>query len=163
MPATPIVQSTRYIDKGVTKCYFLSTIAATNLAPTRAELNAGSDFSRELVDLTGWTVAGVQIETPDLATPFTAKIAGSTQSEDSSLTLYTSKNGTDVRSVVSRGTTGYVCWMDGGDISGNKMETFPVVVTSVGLVRNIPGQEAAKIRIDFAITREPAQSITVPA
>ena len=72
MPATPTNPTTRFFQPEVSKVYFLPAIAATNLTPLRAEVNAGLDLSAEIAALSGWTVTSGQIETPDLGTRFTA-------------------------------------------------------------------------------------------
>lgn len=163
MPTPAIVASTRYTDKAVTKCYWIPTIAATSLVPTRVEMNAGTDLSPQLADWSGWTLSANQIETPDLATSFTSKIPGSLTSEDSSLTLYASKNGVDARSLMPRGQAGNLMFCDGGDITANKADVFPVTVTSVGKIRSLGGEEAAKLLIGYSITAQPAENVTIPA
>jgi len=163
MPTPALTASTRFTDQAVTKVYYLPTIAAANLTPTRAELNAGTDLSGEINDLSGWTVEGAQIDTPDMLNLFQSRIPGSTSSPDSSITFYSSKSGVDVRALLPRNTTGYICFMDGGDIAANKMETYPVTVTSVGIMRTATGGEATKVQISFSITRQPGQSLAIPA
>ncbi|HEX6468619.1 MAG TPA: hypothetical protein VF069_05935 [Streptosporangiaceae bacterium] len=163
MPTPELTASTRYIDPGVTKCYYVPTIAAANLTPTRAELNAGTDLSREIADLSGWTVTANQVDTPDLKSTFTGKIPGRTEAADSSLTLYASVNGTDVRALLPRGTSGYIVWMDGGDVAGNKADVYPIRVASCSKVRTVSGTEAAKVMVSCAITTQPAENVTVPA
>lgn len=162
--ATPaIVASTRYIDAGVTKCYWLPSIAAANLTPTRAELNAGTDLSPQLADWSGWTVTSNLVDTPDLATTFTSKITGRTEAADSSITLYADKEGVDGRALMPRLATGYIVFMDGGDIAANKCAVYPVTVSSCSLVRTVSGTEAAKLMVQYAITAQPGENLTVPA
>lgn len=162
--ATPVITaSTRYIDPAVTKCYYVPTIAAANLTPTRVELNAGTDLSPQVADWSGWTVTSNLVDTPDLGTTFTSKITGRTESADSSLTMYASKNGVDVRALLPRLTTGYIVFMDGGDIAANKCAVYPVTVSSCSLVRTVSGTEAAKVMVQFAITAQPGENLTVPA
>lgn len=161
--ATPaITASNRYFDVSVTKVYYVPAIAATNLTPTRVELNAGTDLSKEIADWSGWTVTGGEIPTPDLGSLFTSKIPGRTDAEDSSLTLYADKAGVDVRTLLPRGTSGFLCFLDGGDVAGNKMDTFPIKVRSNSPVRSIE-DAASKRQVSFSITREPGESLTVPA
>lgn len=160
--ATPALStSTRYFDPEVTKCYFVPTIA-TKSAPTRTEMDAGTDLSAEIADLSGWMVAGEAIPTPDLGSKFTSSIDGRVQAEDSSLTFYASDDGVDVRAVLPRGTNGFILWMDGGDVPANKMDVFPVRVLSNGKMRNL-SNEAAKIQVQFTITSTPAENVAVPA
>lgn len=162
MPTPNITASTRYFDRGTTKVYFLPTVAATNLTPTRAEMDAGTNLSNEVADLNGWSVAAEQIDTPVLGSVFTGSIPGGTSSPESSITFYSSSNSVDVRALLPRGTTGYVMWLDGGDVGGNKADVFPVRVKAVPKQRSL-GNEAAKIEVQFSITREPGENVTVPA
>lgn len=161
MPATPITPAQRYFEPGSTKAYFLTTIASTTLVPTRAELNAGIDFSGHVRTSSGWGVNAETIDTEDLASTYTAKIGGRTTSPDSGFECYQSKNGVDLRVQLPLGTVGYVVWMDGGDVAGNKMDIFPVNVISNSPMR--PLQGAAMLNIQFSITARPAQFVTVPA
>lgn len=159
--ATPnIATSTRFFARGVSKCYYLPSVANKS-APTRAEMNAGTNLSPQFADVSGFTVTGNQIDTPDLETTFDSKIAGTTSAEDSSIDLYASIDGVDVRALLPRGTAGFVMWLDGGDVPGRFADVFPVTVTSNSQMRSMT--EAGKRRIGFAITSEPAESVTIPA
>lgn len=159
--ATPTIStSTRFFARGVTKCYYLPSVASLS-APTRPEMNSGLDLSPQIADLSGFTVTGNQIDTPDLGTTFDSKIAGTTSAEDSSLDLYASVDGVDVRVDLPRTTTGVIMWCDGGDVPGRKADLFPVTVTSNSEMRSMT--EAGKRRVGFAITSEPAESVTIPA
>lgn len=160
--ATPqITASTRYFDVGTTKVYFVPSIADLD-APTRVEMSAGTDLSREIAEIDGWNVTSNQIQTPDFATRFVSQIAGRIEAADSSLTFYASEDSVDVRNLLPRDTDGFIVWLDGGDVPGNKMDVYPVTVRSVSKMRSA-GSEAARIMIGFSITREPSEDITVPA
>jgi hypothetical protein len=162
MPPTAITTSNRYFDVGVTKCYFLPTIAATDLTPTRVEMDAGTDLSGEIADLDGWTVEGDEIETPDMGSLFTGSIPGRTTAEDCSLTFHASKEGEDARTLLPRGTEGFIMWCDGGDTTGNIGAVFPIRVKSCSVQRNVD-DENARIQVQFSVSREPAEAITIPA
>lgn len=162
MPTPTLTASVRFTDQAVTKIYFIPAIAAANLSPTRTELNAGTDISGETEALAGWKVEAAQITTEDLTNPFEAKIPGSIKSPDSSITFYTSKNGTDIRTLLPRGTNGYIGFLDGGDVTGNKMEVYPVTVTANGVERTVNGSAASRVMVGFAITKTPAQNVSVP-
>lgn len=161
MATPPIVASVRYFDVGTTKIYFLPSIADTTTV-TRIEMNAGTDLSREVADIDGWSVTSNEIETPDFSTRFTAKIAGRIEAADSSLTFYSSQNSTDVRALLPRDTTGFILWLDGGDVPTQKMDVYPVKVRAVSKMRSA-GSEAARTMIQFSITREPSENVTIPA
>lgn len=163
MPTPLLTASTRFTDQATTVIYIIPSIAATNLTPTRAEMTAGLNITGEVNDLSGWTVESNQIVTEDLASPFESTIPGSTTAPKSDLVLYTSKNGVDIRNSLPRNTVTNIMFCDGGDTGGNKAEVYPVIVTSNGVMRNVPGKTASKVKIMFAITKQPAQGVTVPA
>ena len=95
MTATAINATARFFARGVSKCYFLTTVADLATGPTRTELDAGQDLTPEIADLDGWLVEGEDIETPDLGTEFTSKIPGPTSVDDSSITFYADATGDD--------------------------------------------------------------------
>lgn len=159
MAATPITATTRYWRPGTTKCYFCPAISNKN-SPTRGELNAGTDLSGEIAEINGWEVAGETIDTPDLGSVFVSKISGQVSAKDSSLSFYASANSVDVRSLLPRAATGFIVWLDEGDVAGRKMDVFPVTVTSAPKMRNL--KDPAQIQIQFAITSIPAENVTVP-
>jgi len=162
MPATPVPASTRFFAPEITKVIFVTSIAAASLAATRAEINAGTELSDEIADLSGWLVASGTIDTPDLGNRFTRQIGGRTTAESSSLTMYSSRNGQDVREILPRDTTGFLIFMDGGDVPTEPMDVFPVTVSSLGKVRST-GDQAGQLTINFSITGVPAEDLPIPA
>lgn len=163
MPTPLATAAIRFGDNATTVVYYIPTIAATNLTPTRSEMNAGTNIGVDLVDLDGWSVEAEQIDTQALNDSFQTKIPGSLSAPDSSLTFFTSRTGVDIRALLPRGTSGYLMFLDGGDIAGNKAEVYPVTVTSNAVMRSLQSKDASKIKVGFAITRSPGQGITVPA
>lgn len=160
MAATPIASSTRYFDVNTTKVYWVETISDKS-APTRSELNGGTDLTGEIADFSGFTVSAEEIETPDMNSLFTSKIGGRTAAEDSSLTMYGDRNGDDVTDLLQRGDDGFVVWLDGGDTAANKMDVYPVRVRSISRQRSI--SDAARVLLEFSVTSEPAEGVAVPA
>lgn len=160
MPATPIAAVTRYFDVNTTKVYWVETIVDKN-APTRSELNAGTDLTNEIADFSGFTVSAEEIETPDMNSLFTSRIGGRTAAEDSSLTLYGDITGADVTDLVARGDDGFVVWLDGGDVAANKMDVYPVRVRSISRQRSL--SDASRVLLEFSVTSEPAEGIATPA
>lgn len=157
-----LAASTRYFNAGTTQVHFLPSIAAADLTPTRAEITAGTNLTGEVADLSGWTVTGGEIDTPDLGSTFVDKIPGKTSAEDSSLTFYADLAGNDARDVLPRGTAGFIVIMDGGDVPGRTADVFPVRVRSVGKVRSV-GEDSARLTIPFSITSQPAEDRVIPA
>lgn len=162
MVATPIAVEERFFRRGVTKLYFLTTVASLTAGPTRTELDAGKDITKPVADTDGWLVEGTDIETPDLASEFTSKIPGPTSVDDSSVTFYADLMGEDVRTLLTRGTAGFIVWLDAGDVVDGPMDVFPVRVKSQGKTRSLD-DDAATIEVGFSITDEPAENLTVPA
>lgn len=161
MPATGIQRSTRFYTVGTTKTLFLTTIADADLEPTRAEINAGTDLTAEIAEFEGWSTTSETIDTPDMVSRFVSSIAGAITAEDSSISFYADLDGDDARSIFPRDTTGYIVWMDSGDIASAPMDVYQVQVSSAPKVRSM--DNATLIRVDFNITREPAENLSVPA
>lgn len=160
MPASPITASTRYFRPGTTRVVYAPTVA--NIAsPTRAEINAGTDLSGEVASIDGWQVSSAFVETPNLADRFTGKVAGRITADDSSLNMYASSNSVDVRSLLPRDTTGYVLFMDEGDVAGRKMDVYKIVVGSAPKQRAM--EDPAQIQIQFVIVSAPSENVTIPA
>jgi hypothetical protein len=159
MSATNITPTTRFFAPNVTRVVFCTSVAVKT-APTRSEINAGTDLSNEVNATNGWSVGSNLIDAPDLGTLFTSKVAGRTESPDSSLTMYQSLNNVDARSLLPRTTTGFILIMWGGDVTGRKMDVFPVTVSSVA--KNLDDNKASDMQINFAITSQPAEDVTIP-
>lgn len=161
MAATPITQVTRFINPGTTKWYFVPTISA-KAAPTRIELNAGTDITREMFANEGWAIDSENVPTPDGDSDFTGTIPGRRTAPDSTITFYADPTGADARALMPRGTNGYIVPMDGGDVAGRKCDVFPIRVSVVSKVRTVEGSEAMTVLIKFAITSQPAEDVTIP-
>lgn len=160
MSATPVAATERFFAPSVTRMIFATTISDIT-AVTRSEINAGSDLSNEIVETDGWSVNAALLDAPDLGHLFNSKVTGRTEADNSSVTMYQSKDTDDIRSVMPRGTTGYMIIMWGGDVAGRLMDVYPVTVASVG--KTIPDNKAADQKITFAITSEPAEDVEIPA
>ncbi len=160
MSATPITASDRYYRLGTTKVLWVPSIASL-ASPTRSEINAGTDLSPEITATSGWEVTGNTEDTTALGSIFIGKVPSTTTAAESSLTFYADSTSVDVRGLLLRGSTGNVIWMDEGDVAGHLMDVFPTRVTSVPKQRDITS--VAQIMANFAILREPAENIVIPA
>ncbi|WP_236241164.1 hypothetical protein [Streptomyces sp. CC228A] len=158
--ATPINASTRYYRRGITKVLWVPSIASKS-APTRAELDAGTALEGETGAMAGWQTTSATVPTPALGSRFTPVVGGEITAADSSLTFWASRDGDDVRTLLTREATGFIVWMDEGDVATQTMDVFPVTVTSQAKVREL--DTAAQIMAQFAITSEPAENVTIPA
>lgn len=160
MAATPITTSDRYYVQGVSKVVWVPTLANA-ASPTRSEINAGTDLSGEVAAASGWQVTGNTEDTPALGSVFIGKVPSTTTADESTLTMYADSTSTDVRTLLSRGSSGYVIWMDEGDVEDHLMDVFPVRVTSATPQRDV--SSVAQIQVSFAVMREPAQNVAIPA
>lgn len=158
--ATPITPSKRYYRRGVTKVLWLPACANT-AAPSRAEINAGTALEGETGAMAGWQTTSATVPTPALGRRFTPTVGGEITAADSSLTLWASKTGVDVRQLLARETEGFVAWMDEGDVEGQTMDIYPVTVTSQAKIREL--DTAAQIMVQFSITDEPSENVEIPA
>lgn len=149
-----IPTSTRFYQPGVIAIVFLPTIAAATYVPTAPEIAAGTDLTKEVDDIAGWSYSTNFIETKDAATRVTPKLAGRITLEDSSITFNGSLNGTDARTVFTLDQTGYIMMADAGLGTGKKAEVFPVSVGAVVKVRSLDA-DPFKIRVDFGVTNVP--------
>jgi hypothetical protein len=152
--------TSRYVSEGTRKIYFVTTIA-TQASPSRAEINAGTDLTEEIAEMSGFAVSSDQAEVPDMASRFTGKIPGRITADDSSIRFYASSNSNDVRTVLPRDTAGFVLTLWEGDVPTQKMDVWPVKVGSAAVQPTI--DDPASILVQFTITKIPSQNVTIPA
>jgi hypothetical protein len=157
-----LTTSDRFFAVGTTKVKYIATIAATPKVPTRTEIDGGTELSAEIADIQGWTKEAGSIATPDLGTRFTGNLPGRITVSQASLTFYADLEGTDVRGTLTQDLTGYIVFMDGGDVTASLMDIYPIRVASVGKVRST-GDQAAQITVMFTITSEPLVDQAIPA
>jgi hypothetical protein len=159
MVATPLNPTSRYYPPGTRKVYWCPTLA-NYLAPTRAELNAGTDLSAEINAMTGWSLTSATVDTPDMGSRFTSQIPGALTSASNDITFYTSSNSNDVRNLLTRDTNGYIVLLWEGDVGGQKMDVFPARITTQAMDTTVtnPGM----VTISFAATKIPATNVSIP-
>jgi hypothetical protein len=159
MAAPPISASSRYIPESVTHFYFVTTIA-TYTSPTRGELNAGTDLTPEIASSGDWGITSAVIATPDLATLFESQIPGKVSVSNSTINMYASSNSSDVRTLLPRGTTGFIVKFPEGDITSQKCDVFPVKVTQQAKPTALSSPSV--IQLAFAVTKIPAENVVIP-
>jgi len=159
MVATPIAATSRYIPPGTTHYYWVASISNYN-SPTRSELNAGTDLTGEVSAVSGFATNSDQQDTPDLGSRFVSKIPGRITADDSSITMYASSTSSDARTLMPRDTAGFIVVFPEGDVTGQKMDVFPVKVTGVPKSRDV--ENPATMVFQFAITKIPAENVTIP-
>lgn len=164
MAATPIARSSRYITPGTTKIVFLADGAAVSPgAPTRLEINAGTDISREVRGIEGFAVTASLTEDRELDSDFVGSGRGTRTTEESALSCYADKTGADIRALLQVGESGLLLFMDGGDVSGSLMDIYPIEVASQAKERDMEGGQRAGIRIVVGIPYVPFENVVIPA
>jgi hypothetical protein len=161
MVAPPLAATTRYIPVSVRHWYWVPTIANLS-APSRAELNAGTDLTGQIPQdgVAGFSVKSNLVDAGDMGSRFVSKISGLIQADDSTMTFYMSSTSSDVRSLLTQDLTGYIVILLEGDIAGRKMDAYPVTVSSVS--KENAGANPATLTVTFAITAVPQVNLTVP-
>ena len=133
---------------------------ATYTAPSRAELNAGTNLTPEVAGTGNWAVTSGAVDTPDLLTTFTSQIPGKITVDGSTLDMYSDDNQADARTLMPRNAVGFIVKFPGGDITGRKMTVFPVKVGSAG--EPTPFGAPTVLNFIYYCTKIPAENITVP-
>jgi hypothetical protein len=159
MTAPPISASSRYIPEGITHYYYVAAIASYT-APTRAELNAGTDLTPEVAAAGDWAINSAAVPAPDLSTLFDAQIAGKISMGTTTLDMYADSTSSDVRTLLPRGTVGYIVKFPEGDITGRKCDVFPVKVIAQPKPTNMGNPSV--IQLQFVVTKVPAENASVP-
>lgn len=159
MVATPLTPTIRYFPPGTRRVYWVPTIS-NYLAPSRAELNAGTDLSAELAAMSGWSVTSATVDTPDMGSRFTSQVPGRLTSASNDITLYNSQNSADARTLLTRDLNGFIVNLWEGDVAGQKMDVFPVRIMAQAVDSTVddPGQTT----YSFAATKLPAVNVTIP-
>lgn len=161
MPPSQIAAYSAFYQPGTTRVYVVNTMADYT-APTRSELNAGLDVTRQCREINDFQYEADTIERPDYASTWTSTVGGRTKaSGNPSLAIYAAKNGVDARSTLVFGYTGFVVMLDGGDVAGYKMDVWPVQVIAKPKQRS--DSDPLTILYQFSIPQPPAEDVTVPA
>lgn len=152
----------KFFRRGISKARFLPAVAAANLVPTRAEITAGTDLSPSIADMTGWEFSNSAIATPNLAERFTGNIPGEDTVGDSAIVLYDDDAGSALRTLLAKGTNGFLLWMPYGDVPTKRAEVFPIRVAVISDEKSM-GNDAARFSVGCSVTAEPNTGVTIPA
>jgi hypothetical protein len=152
----------RFNRKGTTKIIWVDTIADPTYLPTATELTGGTDYTKQIAAVDGFSIENQEIETPDMASTFVSKIPGDDSAADSSLTIYEDDVTDTIETDLAKGTVGFVVICRKGKAPSTKgMDVYPVRVAS-----NSPtitaDNEAAKLMIKFSVIDRPLLNATVP-
>src|SRR5262249_54296229 len=114
----------------------------------------------EIAGTGNWGIISGSIDAPDLVTLFTPQIAGKVTVDGPTIDMYASSNSTDVRTLLPRGTVGYIVKFPESDTTGRKMDVFPVKALQQAKPTNLTNPSL--IQLVFAVTKIPAENVTVP-
>lgn len=168
MAGTPLSPTSRYIPAGTREVLFVPVGGIANInAPTRAELEAGTNLTDQVADYDGWALSSDFVDTPDLGHRYVSQIPGQIKAPSSSLTLYADVESDDVRTLLPQDTLGFIVIFGEGDgpanggVGGTLMDVWPIQVGSEAADGKIadPGQRV----VSFASTAPPALNVAIPA
>lgn len=159
---TLLPTSERFFAPEISKVWLVPAVVAVDGIPTRTEIEAGTDLTDEIADLSGWLQASGSIATPDLGHRFIGSIPGRKTIADSSITFYASPDGEDVRTVLAEGQNVFVVFADGGDTATFPADCYPARVASIGKVRST-GDNAFQLTVTFTVTHPPVVDFQLPA
>lgn len=152
----------RYYRRGTTKIAFVTALANRAAPDISSEIDAGTDLTAQLADISGFGVTEGTISTPDMADRFTKEIGGEQTAEHGSITFYEDDSSTALKAALARETTGFVVIMPEGKVAGQPADVFAVRVAKNDRTIEI-GNEAAKFVVNFTITDEPTLDGTLAA
>jgi hypothetical protein len=150
-----------FFRRGTTKVWFAPTVAGAS--PTAAEVNAGTRLVN-IADMSGFSFANNPITTPDLDTVFDSQIPGVDAAEDSVITFYEPKTGTDALfTTLAKGVSGFIVIFYRGiagasPAAADKCELWPVVSSGP---RRMYGMDASAAR--WSVTLSPSAPPNVNA
>lgn len=161
MAAPDIASITKYTGRGKGACYWVADIADPS-APTREELDAGTNLASILTDAGGWDVSTDQIQVKTYKSRITTQIAGEVTFGDAQITLLMDEEGDDGRDLMPADEAGHVVWFYGGDVAGRKMNVFKVTVASQSEQPSYDGSDADTMMFSYAIDAA-YRNLEVPA
>lgn len=162
MSVTTLPVSDRFFTPEINVIKWLPTVTNPTTGPTREEIDAGIALQDEIAAMSGWETTSQFIETPDAGHRVVSRIPGRVTLGDGSITFYASRDGEDIRQVISKGMQGFVWFADGGDVEGYLADLFSVEVANIGKARSVDAN-ALQLPITFAIKRPPLEDIEIPA
>lgn len=160
MAATKLPATNRFFAPGISKAFWLPSIASAVGAWTRAEQTAGDDLSDEVRSVSGFGKTPSMIDTPDWSSLDVAQIPGRNRLQESSITFYWDKSGHDVRDVLSVLDEGFLVLCDGGDVPDFLSDVFKSRIAAIGKVR--PENDANTLVVTFALQKA-FENVVIPA
>lgn len=153
-----------FIHRGTTRVYFVPAVAVAT-APTRAEINAGTNLTAAIVTpggITGFALDNQLVDIAPVGAAFVEQRPGTNKvTAACTLTLYEQKTTATIRTAVAKGTAGFVILTPYGDVAGRRCEVWPAIVATIASTWALDG--AAAFRAVFAPSAAPTQNAVCPA
>lgn len=97
----------RFFRRGKSKVYWVPTLASLT-SPSAAEINAGTNMTAQVADISGFEFSNSPIPTPDLASTFTSTIPGEDTAQEPQLMFYEDDTTNALQATLAKGTVGHV-------------------------------------------------------
>lgn len=159
----------RYHSSNKAKVVFAPAVASLS-APSRAEITAGTVLTvagstayAGLIEDAGWETAASDIAVPDVGTDFDGTIPGRQAASSATMKFYDDDASNTIRTALAEGTSGYVIRFPQGDSTGERIEVWPVRVSTINDSAITSANEAKTFMVQFSVTSEPNKSATCPA
>ena len=155
----------RFMRRGITRFYFVPTIASGSLVPTAAEVNAGTRLDTQINEVSGFSFGNNPINAPDMSSAFVSQVAGEDTTDESSLTFYEDTVSNPISTTLAKGTLGYIVIFKAGTAgatpaAGDKADVWPCQVAS-NAAQYTADNETAKFMVKFTITLPPGIAKTL--
>lgn len=123
---------TEFYRRGITRVFAVPTLTLT--APTAIQVNAGTEVTEAVADITGFTFQNSPIATPKLSTTFTTSIAGEDTAEEPQLTFYEDDDTNPLQATFAKGTITHLVFFYKGTAgatpaAADEVEIWPVQST----------------------------------
>jgi len=151
----------RFFRRGVSKVYWLPACASPSSGPTAGEFSSGTNLSPYVKEVNGFQLQNSPISTPDLETTFDSQMDGPDTTSDSSLKLYDDKDTSTVRTLLTKGQSGFLLLAPYGIASGKRCEVWPCKSLGFNDEWSMDAVSADAM-VQFAITVKPSQSAAMP-
>lgn len=152
---------TKFFRRGISKIYWLPSVATPSAGPTSGEITAGTDLSPGITEVNGFSIANAPIATPTLDSRFTKSIPGEDTTDDSSLVMFDDDTTQTLRSVLAKDTVGYIALLPYGLGTGKRVELWNVTITGNN-DQWTTDNEAARFMVSFSINEVPYQNAELP-
>lgn len=154
---------------GMTKVSFVPTIASATLAPTTAELGAGTSLEQFLIaaGLEGWDPSNAEIDNSSLASTFDTRLPGRVSFSNPGLVLKKQTGTDNVHTALKTpGTTGFIVMRDGilvatAFAAAQKVAVYPVMLGQWSYQGRGEANSVLRYRVPCTVTAQPNLEATV--